>query len=388
MQPIRREHALGAHEAAHLKTALLCQGLRPVEAVLASFGRQVRPPMRVRSGSCGGLDVILPGGTYVNCPVHEDYAATSPFRLRNVEGQSEDLGTNQLVLEHDDGRTWPVQLLPVPQYYSQVDQRGRPLSQLGQLCGDRLGIGLTNDCTYWQRPAKRCKFCSIGLNLGTEQRRKLEAEIVEVVDAAFADSVAPARHVLLGGGTPLGTDAGADAIAEAARAIRQRHDVSIYAMVAAPTDLTAIERLAEAGVDEVGMNLELVDPQFAARLIPGKHDELGLDHYLRALEQAVVHFGRLATRSILVVGLEPMEATLKGVELLAARGVMPILSPFRPMKGTDLAHLQPPPLAMLWETLLGAREIATRYDVPLGPLCIPCQGNTLTVPEHPEYRFY
>lgn len=369
-------------ETARLKVELLSKGLRIEDSAQQSV-LDAKPALRVRSGSCGGLDVILPGGVYVNCPVHEAFAAESPFQLRWTG--------HQLVVSRTAGQTAcevPVSLVPTPTYYARFDAHGLPLSRIGQVCADRLGIGLTNNCFYWRSAERRCKFCSIGLNLRSEQRDKTADQIEEVVSAAYTDPVAPARHLLLGGGTPDGPDAGAARIADAARRVKQRWAQPVYAMIVPPANDSSIDMLKEAGVDELGMNLELFNSEFAARIVPGKAHLIGLGRYIRALEHAVTVFGRLNARSIMVVGLEPMEATLAGVELLASIGVMPILSPFRPMTGTELEHQPRPEAEWLWELTLAASEVASRFGLPLGPVCIPCQENTLNLPGHPEYRYY
>lgn len=366
---------------ARLKIELLAMGLRLSHAAQDAVGVRAKPALRVRSGSCGGLDAILPGGITVNCPIYEPFALESPYIL-----EEEDEG--QFVIAHADGPRVPVDLVPCPAYYHATARNGKPLSRFGQLCADRLGIGITNNCFYWRTADRRCKFCSIGLNLKSEQRDKDTDQIVEVANAAFSDPIAPARHLLLGGGTPDGPDQGASRIADAARAIKARWDRSIYAMIVPPEEDRYIDLLKESGVDELGMNIELYDQRVAAEIIPGKHNLVGLDRYLSALEHAVDVFGPINTRSIMVVGLEDPDATLRGVERLASMGVMPILSPFRPMAGTELEHHPRLTADQLWDITQAATEVAGRYGMPLGPVCIPCQENTLNLPGHDAYRYY
>ncbi len=52
--------------------------------------------------------------------------------------------------------------------------------------------------------------------------------------------------------------------------------------------------------------------------------------YLDFIAGASEEFGLGKVRSLMLVGLEPVEDTLRGVEELAKRGCDPILSPFRP----------------------------------------------------------
>jgi hypothetical protein len=374
--------------SARLKVDLLAEGLRigpGVDGFLAEHGK---PPLRVRSGACGGLDLVLPGEIYANCPVKELFAAESPFALRRVEDSLQ-------VEDSRSGEVTDVTVTPCPDYYHRHSLRtGVPLSQLGQLCSDRLGIGLTNGCVFWARPETRCRFCSIGLNVrsGDEIGRKTTADVLEVADAAFTDAVAPAAHVLLGGGTPPGPDAGAIAIADAARALKSRYpDPLVYAMIAPPADSNYIELLVEAGVDELGINLEVWSDTAADTYLSGKRS-VGRDHYLGMLEAAVAAFGAPSrvgqVRSIMIVGLEPASDVLRGVEALAERRVMPILTPFRPMRGTEMERHDRWNGDDLWEFTIAAAEVAGKHGLPLGPTCVPCQANTLNLPGHEAYRSY
>jgi hypothetical protein len=268
------------------------------------------------------------------------------------------------------------------------------LRTIGQLCFDRLGVGLTNRCLFWTKDETGCQFCSIGLNMGTESKDKDLADILEVVDIAYGESepLARATHLLLGGGTWPSPDRIALRMAEAAREIKQRWPQSIYVMIVPPDDLGIIDELCDAGVDEIGMNVELYSDERSDRFLRRKRMNRDKAAYGRALRRAVDRIGPVNTRSILIVGLEPRESTLEGVRWLCEMGVMPILSPFRALAGTPLEfHRRDEGLRSgeeLHALAAEAQVIADDYGLPLGPTCIPCQGNTLNVPGHPLYRYY
>ena len=82
---------------------------------------------------------------------------------------------------------------------------------------------------------------------------------------------------------------------------------------------------------------------------------------------------------MLMVGLESIEDTLAGVNAIAERGATPVLSPFRPDPKTPLRDYDPVGADQLEETYLRAREVANGHGVELGPNCIPCGHNTLTL---------
>lgn len=375
--------AITGLDAAHLgrlKIELLISGVRVSDSAqsrLAAF----KSPIRTRSGVSGGLDLRLAERVNVNCAVNEAYARRSPFRLEWVD--------DGFVLsdERDDLRT-AVELVRRPAYYDQTTTSGVPMVEIGQMCSaDRLCIGLSRSCTFWRRDL-RCTYCSIGKNTVRESAQRSKELILEVVRAAAVDPVLPARHILLGGGTPPGDDHGALLAAEIIDAIKAESDLPIYAMVVPPTRDEDLDVLLDSGVDELGMNLEFFSPEALHRYAPGKATLLGRDRYFSALERAVARLGPTNTRSILIVGLEPREATLAGVEELARRGVMPILSPFLPLDGSDLVDVQGWSVGAYLELLSEAETVCRRYGLVPGPTCVACQNNTLSLPWGEAYRYY
>src|ERR1039458_3782421 len=113
-----------------LKFNLLARGARIAAATAEALWRQAKPALRVRSGSCGGLDLVLPDGSHVNCPVAEPFAEASDLEISLVDGQ--------FVIDWA-GDHVVVKPVPVPAYYSANDSLGHPLVRSGQICFDRLG---------------------------------------------------------------------------------------------------------------------------------------------------------------------------------------------------------------------------------------------------------
>lgn len=159
-------------------------------------------------------------------------------------------------------------------------------------------------------------------------------------------------------------------------------------MIEAPSDSVFLDELYKCGLNEVGMNIEIWNRSLAKKLMPGK-GSIPLRRYLGALEHAVSIWGSAgAVRSILIAGLEPLESTLKGVEELAKRHVMPILSPFRPVPNTPAENhsmLDGETMFRLW---VEAQDICENHGMTLGPLCVCCQNNTISAPLGDKYIYY
>jgi biotin synthase-related radical SAM superfamily protein len=133
------------------------------------------------------------------------------------------------------------------------------------------------------------------------------------------------------------------------------------------------------GVNEVSVNIEVWSDEVARRVMPRKYKQ-GRDHYLDYLSAAASVMGGRRVRSMFMLGLEPLESTLEGVTEVASRGCTPVLSPFRPDPLTPLRDWPVPSAGLMLEAYLAAREITEKHKVPLGPACLPCAHNTLTLP--------
>jgi len=364
-----------------LKFEILATGLRVSDRAWRCIG-QAKKPVRTRSGASGGLDVILPHDIHVNCPIKERFAQHSALLL--------DVSEDGLVITRGGQTLCDAQLQPEPRYYSQTTSDGVPMRAIGQMCsGDRFCYGMTGpNCALWAIDM-RCKFCSIGLNRPHDAAQKTTTQLLETLEAAIEDPILPARHVLLGGGTVNLEDMGAVLAANLCSEIKARFAISCYVMISAPQKDEYIDLLRQSGADELGMNLEFYSDDAWQRFIPGKAARIGKKRYLQALEHAVKCFGPVNTRSILIAGLESGECTVAGAEMLASMGVMPIISPFRPLDGTELEATAGFDHRAYFDIYIEAHRRAMRYGIPMGPTCIACQNNTLALPlPNGAYRHY
>jgi hypothetical protein len=201
--------------------------------------------------------------------------------------------------------------------------------------------------------------------------------LLEAGRKAMADPILPARHFLISGGTPGPRDYAYlhDTYLALIEGLRP---APVDIMMAPLPELFDLEALDAAGLQQISVNVEVWDAQLAKRLMPEK-EQKGRTFYLDFLARAVKALGAGRVRSILLVGLEPIEQTLAGVAELARIGCIPVLSPFRPDPSTVLAHHPAPTAEMLIQVYLESAEIVSRMGGHLGPSCIPCSHNTMTL---------
>lgn len=354
-------------DAARAKVGALCRGVRiPAETEARLRERAGGDPLTLADyATTSGVTLRLPGEVWVNAPFAEhnpNFVGATPWCLE-FQGDA-------LVLT--DGATCvPAIPVPVPAYHDRRNRWDEPYTSYAITHSDRVRISPVEGCGIV------CRFCDLPFTFA--YRRKPIAALVDSVACALADEVLPARHVLISGGTPRPADHAY--LREVYRAVATafpRTPVDVM-MVPVP-GLLDVDELHALRIHELSINVEIVDAELARRVMPQKA-RIGFGGYLAFIESAVERWGRGRVRSLLLVGIEPPESTLRGVEELARRGCAPVLSPFRPDPATPMSSHAPPDEALLWDVWRRSVEICARHGVSLGPRCVPCQHNTLTFPE-------
>jgi radical SAM protein (TIGR04043 family) len=155
------------------------------------------------------------------------------------------------------------------------------------------------------------------------------------------------RHMVMTTGTPNATDRGAAILCDSARAIKAAVPLPIQGQCEPPDDDIWFEHMRDAGIDTLGMHLEVVTPELRARIMPGKAS-VPVERYMTAFEAAVPIFGRGQVSTYILAGLGDTREALLGIsERLIAIGVYPFIVPFVPISGTPLEdHPSPSPAFM------------------------------------------
>ncbi len=350
-----------------LKFELLADGMKVSPAARDRLARTSRNGTLTLAdyASTSGIPLLMPEDVWVNAPI-SDYNPNFVAAPAHVL----DWGTAGFVLRTARGEECPVSPTPVPDFAQRPNSAGEPHSHYGLTHTDRVRVSPVGGC------ANRCKFCDSPRRL--EYRLKPVHLLIETIRVALDDPVLPAKHIMISGGTPREQDYGylRDVYFEI---LRSFPSVPIDIMMLPVGPVLDIERLAAAGLHGLSVNLELFDDDYRRRLIPEK-DAIPKARWLSFIERAVAALGP-NVRSILMVGLEPLERTVEGVRALAQRGCVPVLSPFRPDPATPLRDVKPPDADALAEAYQRAAEAAAQHGAKLGPRCIPCHHNTLTFPD-------
>lgn len=347
-----------------LKITLMTQGVRltaEAEAYLKENGG-------IREGNNNAVDVYV-RGMVINAPCDVDFIAFTPYTIRLNENSETELYYYENYID-------TIKLYPLDPLQGKRTKSGRYYADIAYLSTDRLRVHMTNKCIY-KKMGRSCRFC----NIDTEDTGALipMEDIIEVVEDYIAN--APEVKHFLVGGQSAEEHSEKTRVVDIIRAIRERSNKNIYVM-SLPFSLQTVLEMKEAGMTELACNMEVFDDEIARRIMPGK-GKIKRAYYMNVLRYASELFkeNKGAVRSALIVGLEEHESFIRGVKALINEGVQPILSVFRPLPRTDLEHLMMPSASYLYEVFLEAEALCREKGMSLGPACINCQNNTLSLPD-------
>jgi hypothetical protein len=347
--------------ACELEIDLFCRGMRvPDDVSLAG----VRGIARTRAGLGSGLDVAIASDSrlkrevWVNVPVAESFAATSPYRL---DGGPE---TGYSIVDERDGVGYDVSLPKEPAWYRQPTSRGIPMHRIGVLQGTYLGIYVNPVCAFWNAsPRLNCKFCTTGQNVGpVEALHKTINDVVETCRAAKEESGITFVH--LNGG--FDGEHGIAHVMPYVRAIKEQVGLLVGVQLAPERDFRRYDELVTAGLDHISFCIELLDPRWFERVCPGKARVHGQQLYFDAMAYCVSLLPYGAVSGELIAGLEPIDQTLAAIDRVTAIGAFPTVCIFRPTVGSDMEDWPTPGYAEMRRVMEHMYHACRRALLPIG----------------------
>jgi hypothetical protein len=346
--------------ACELEIDLFCRGMRVPDEVPLAGARGVS---RTRAGLGSGLELVIPTGSrikpelWVNAPVVERFAAESPYRLAGEPDAYR-------LVDDRTGEACDVRLPAEPSWYQRLTSHDVPMHRIGVMQGTYLGIYINMVCAFWSfAPALNCRFCTTGQNVGaSEAADKSVADVIETCRAAREESGATFVH--LNGGY-LGSR-GIEFALPYVRAIKENVGMLVGVQLAPERDFSRYDALVEAGVDHLSFCVEFLDPEWFARLCPGKARVHGQELFFEAMEYCTGLMPRGAVSGEIIAGVEPIESTLGGIDRIAAMGAFPTVCIFRPTIGSDIEAWPPPRYEDMRRVMAHVYDACRRHWLPIG----------------------
>lgn len=311
-----------------LKLDLLCTGIRIHESCdLEVDGRHI---MRLRAGLGSGLEVELPEGLWVNIPVLEHFADSSPYSFRRENGTYS--------IWREEEKTTDVKMPQRPAFYDRKTSSGKLMKRIGQLQGTYLGIYASKSCSFWTKyEGHNCRFCSTGLNIGPqEEEEKAVRDVLDTVKAAREEEGITFVHF----NTGFFDGIGAESILPYVEAVVEEVGLLVGVQCPPAKDFKMYDRLKDAGCDHLSFCYEIHDPKVFETCCPGKAKYISQQAYFDAIEYCCRlyekdKFGRGHISGEIIAGIEPYEKTHEAIDWITSVGAFPTVCVFRPIPGTN-----------------------------------------------------
>ena len=139
------------------------------------------------------------------------------------------------------------------------------------------------------------------------------------------------------------------------------------------------DALIEAGTDHFSFCYEFEDPAFFARLCPGKAETLGQSGFFEAMEYTSRKLGRGRVSGEIIAGLEPIAATMRGIDRIVEAGAFPTVCIFRPTIGSELENEPPPNPEAMKDVFAHLYQACRDGGLPVGVL--PIEVSLVVQPE-------
>jgi hypothetical protein len=340
---------------AFLKAKLLAEGIRLAPSISAE---DIKRPFY--SIVTQGVELNLSNGITANAWVNP----ASDIVLRLIEQHME------LSI---DGARYPTLILPPPSILSAIiPGTSLPVADFCHIATDRINIWAVESCAMMVHNTP-CQFCDVAFDKTSYHLQNID-NIGKAITLLVNNKNLPARHIQVSGGTPLNRDWGHFL---KACEVATETGLPVSVMLTPQTPLDVLRKLCEMGVAELALNIEFNSDEFRRKVTPGKKG-----YNWNRLAKAAELWPEKKVRSALIVGLEPEKETIAGVNKMLERGIVPMLSPFRPAPGTPLAEKKAPTAEFLYSVFMRSFDAALKHGSFVGPTCTPCQHNAMALPLH------
>lgn len=350
----------------NLKISLTNQGIYFSEEVIT----YIEKDEKVNCKEFDAVDMRLINNLYINVPFQVRLSEISPFSLKMFSDNTYGLCYYDTPMKFNN-TLLEVTIRTIDTLASKRTKNGFVFEDIAYLGIDRLRIFHKQGC-YFKQIGQGCRFCDID---NVQSLLSLQ-DIKEVLDSY--KNTPQINHFLIGGGSES-PESDFSNVIEISNYIKNTFDKPIYLMSLPPKSFKILQKLKSSGITEVAFNIEIYNRMLAKKYMPGK-STITIEQYLSALKYAVKLWGNKgAVRSIFIVGLEPKESLLEGINEICKLGVSPILSIFKPIPNTELEYLVPFKTEEVKYIYDETINICDKYGVELGPQCHYCEDNVLKV---------
>ncbi|MDO8674022.1 MAG: hypothetical protein Q7O66_21635 [Dehalococcoidia bacterium] len=270
--------------------------------------------------------------------------STSPYEIRELD-------SGQFALFEGEEKVqdiyFPQKPWPFAEQKEPLTSSGTPVTSLVNLKAPHcFGITPVRHCEYFSL-GEQCKFCNYDATQeGARTAGAIRAITVKLDEVVEAYKILSSNVRLLEGLFQMGAFKDADKEASlhldfVERVAKEAPYKPVFTANCQPMSRKNMQRLKDAGLDCVIMNIEVWDRHLFEEICPGKTKRDGYDWYLEALVEAVDVFGAGNVATAFVGGAtmipdnghrtwqEARDSTAEGVEWAIKNGMMTIYTSLR-----------------------------------------------------------
>jgi radical SAM protein (TIGR04043 family) len=361
-----------------VKVELLCTGITiplNLENEFVRKGYPISPGRKGGAGPAGGRYFHLPNGSLVNVQLWYGQTKHQRYILTAYDGRSQiSLMDFQKILPDIT-----INLLPMPLFSNEKNCEGIPYSKIALMHGDRtIATTINQRCILW-RTNEQCKFCAIeqSVESGSTIVHKTGDQIADAIQAARVENSEYGSHITLTIGSQVNEDQTVEQYGKVIRTLRQRYpDLPIHIQCEPFENLNLLQVLKDTGVTTVGIHLEILDDLIRSYICPGKAKKPKSLYYTN-WERAVEIFGSNQVSTFLLTGFgEDPQLYREELREVVKRGVIPIITPARPLSGVKI-NVPFSSSNLVLEMTLYAAQLCLEFHV--NPLknragCVLCTG--------------
>ncbi|MDR1721652.1 MAG: hypothetical protein LBR24_01215 [Methanobrevibacter sp.] len=360
-----------------LKAELLTNGMKATKEALEGVGTQYKEQNHGLFGWDfeNHVDVKIPDDFYLpdGAVVQFRLNSTSPYIVKKVE--------DKLILYNYTEEVCEVKWIPRPEYYDKKTSSGKEMIKIGQIGGDDcLFFCFQNYCSNF-KDNKQCAFCNLVSTSTTYNsvfKKKDAEDIGEVAAAGFAEG--SVNHINMTGGCYV-SGKELEVVGDILTAIKKHTGFErVPGLVApAPAKGDNIQGFYDTGISTLSFNMEVWDPGYYKAICPGKSSSTSHEEFIKSIKQAVDIFGEGYVYVSMVMGLEPKETFLQGIDYLSQLGANIIPFVWAPNPGSKLEGHRAPFGRWYKDTITEAADIVYEHKVPWGTEnhCYLCDGNNI-----------
>lgn len=310
--------------SASVKLKLLIYGVKDNPQVFVKYERVFKEEHYGYDNGNWGVDknrlvpseIVLPGGIVSKLHIRP----SSPLEIAEDSGR--------FFLKENGRYLSEFMLIPRPNFWNNTTSSGIPTKKLAQLYGlNCMNINIFAGCEFWSI-GKPCQFCSVKNAVKRDEQVEIvknPQDLAEVCE--FASKYDRFNYIIITGGSHLNTDEEFDKHLEVIKAVKDKlpWNGRIKGNVAMmpPRTLSKLPLLYENGIDNPSFNIEVWPQANFEKICPGKAQNVGFKHIIKALLSLRDIYGPGKVWSNFVAGIVPLDDMKAGFRFMAEHGIVP-----------------------------------------------------------------